>query len=391
MDLTFTAEDEAFRAEARTWLEENKPTEQRPEDPLEARPFDVAWQRQQFDGGWAGISWPSEYGGRNLSLMEQLIWYEEYARSGAPAVGVCFVGQAHAGPTIIARGSEEQKAEYLPKILRGDIVWCQGFSEPGSGSDLASLRTRAVIEGDELVVNGQKIWTSYAQAADVQELLVRTDPDARKHKGITWVINDMSYPGIEVRPIKNISGVHDYSEVFYDNVRIPLSKVVGEINDGWSVAMSTLSFERGTAFMVDIIELGRTVEKLVQAARDLPGWDGTRTAWDDDHTRVELARLRAEVASLRALNFATVSRVARNGNPGPESSITRLYYGLLAQRTYDLAAQVTGAGRLTGADTLDGRWNAGYLNSFRNVIAAGTKDIQRTIIGERVLGLPKDR
>ncbi|MET1132366.1 MAG: acyl-CoA dehydrogenase family protein, partial [Aeromicrobium sp.] len=350
-----------------------------------------AWQRQQFDGGWAGISWPSEYGGRNLSLMEQLIWYEEYARSGAPSVGVCFVGQAHAGPTIIARGTEEQKAEYLPQILRGDIVWCQGFSEPGAGSDLASLRTRAVIEGDELVVNGQKTWTSYAQAADVQELLVRTDPDVRKHKGITWVINDMSYPGIEVRPIKNITGYYDFSEVYYDNVRIPLSKVVGEINDGWSVAMSTLSFERGTAFMADIIELGRTVEHLVAAAHDLPSWDGKGRAWDDDYLRVELTRLRAEVASLRALNFATVSRVARHGNPGPESSYTRLYFGLLTQRTYDLASQVTGGGRVFVGETPEARWSLGYLNSFRNVIAAGTKDIQRTIIGERVLGLPKDR
>ncbi|MBC2864965.1 acyl-CoA dehydrogenase family protein [Streptomyces mexicanus] len=390
MDLHFTPEDESFRDQARTWLEENRPREARPDDPVVARPFDTAWQRRQFEAGWAGINWPSDYGGRNLSLMQQLIWYEEYARSGAPTVGVCFVGLAHAGPTLITRGTEQQKAEYLPKILRGDIVWCQGFSEPDSGSDLASLRTRAVVDGDHLVVNGQKIWTSYAQAADVQELLVRTDPDAPKHKGITWVINDMRNPGMDIRPIRNLNGVQDYSEVFYDNVRIPLSNVVGEINDGWSVAMSTLSFERGTAFMADIVELGRTVEELVETARETPSWDGKGTAWSDDHLRVELCRLRAEVASLRALNYATVSRVAREGKPGAEASIVRLYYGLLTQRVFHLAAQVVGPGRAEKAGNA-AKWSRGYLNSFRAVIAAGTKDIQRTIIGERVLGLPKDR
>ena len=391
MDLTFSPEDEAFREEARTWLEENRPREPRPEGGPAAREFDTAWQRRQFDAGWAGISWPREYGGRNLSLMQQLIWYEEYARAGAPPTGVNFVGLSHAGPTLIARGSEEQKETYLPGILRGDLVWCQGFSEPGSGSDLASLRTRAVTDGDELVVTGQKIWTSYAQLADVQELLVRTDPTAQKHRGITWTICDMSSPGIEIRPIQNIVGVEDFCEVFYDNVRIPLTNVVGEVNDGWQVAMSTLSFERGTAFMWDIVELARTVEDLVAAARELPAWNASGSAYDDDHLRVELARLRAEVSALRSLNYATVSRVRRSGRPGPESSITRLYFGLLTQRTFALATEIVGDGRVLFGPERDGRWTRGYFNSFRSVIAAGTKDIQRTIIGERVLGLPKDR
>jgi alkylation response protein AidB-like acyl-CoA dehydrogenase len=392
MDLAFTPEDDAFRDEARTWLHANVPRERRPEDGKPMCDFDVDWQRRQYEAGWAGISWPSEYGGRNLALMQQLIWYEEFAAAGAPPVGVNFVGLSHAGPTLIARGSEEQKAAYLLGILRGDIIWCQGFSEPGAGSDLASLRSKAVVDGDELVVTGSKIWTSYAQHASVQELLVRTDSSGPKHHGITWVIGDMSAAGLEIRPIKNLVGVEDFCEVFYDEVRLPLANVVGEIDDGWRVAMSTLSFERGTAFMADIVELSRTVSELVEVARETPRWDGRGSAYDDDHVRVELGRLRAEVQALRALNYATVSRVRREGRPGPEASIVRLYYGLLTQRTYDLALEVLGPDRSTAApDSPAARWVRGYFNSFRAVIAAGTKDIQRTIIGERMLGLPKDR
>ncbi|WP_231637163.1 acyl-CoA dehydrogenase family protein [Microbacterium sp. No. 7] len=382
---------EEFRQAARAWLRANVPSEPRPEFGPAVREYDLAWQRKQYEDGWAGIAWPREYGGRDLSLMEQLVWYEEYARAEAPHVGTAFVGLAHAGPTLIARGSDAQKAEYLPPILRGDVVWCQGFSEPGSGSDLASLRTRAEIDGDHLVVNGQKIWTSYAQLADRQELLVRTDPTAPKHRGITWVVCDMSSPGIEVRPIRNIRGEEEYCEVFYTDVRIPLANVVGEIDDGWSVAMSTLSFERGTAFMSDIVELGRTVEELIQVAKEKRSWNAAASAWDDDRIRCELAALRADVAALRALNYATVSRVARTGSPGPESSIVRLSFGLLTQRVFGLAQEIVGDAALDGGAQPDRRWSLGYLNSFRAVIAAGTKDIQRTIIGERVLGLPKDR
>jgi alkylation response protein AidB-like acyl-CoA dehydrogenase len=392
MDLDFSADDHAFRDEARTWLRENVPRERRPEGGKAMRDFDFEWQHRQFSGGWAGISWPAEYGGRNLSLMQQLIWYEEFAGAGAPPVGINFVGLSHAGPTLIARGSEEQKARHLPAILRGETIWCQGFSEPGAGSDLASLRTKAVIDGDELVVTGSKIWTSYAQHASVQELLVRTDPQAAKHRGITWVIGDMNAPGVQIRPIKNLVGIEDFCEVFYDDVRLPLSNVVGDIDNGWSVAMSTLSFERGTAFMADIVELSRTVTELVALAREVPRWDGHGHAYDDDHVRVELAQLRAEVDALRSLNYATVSRVRREGRPGPEASIVRLYYGLLSQRIYDLALDIAGPQCSSAApDSPAARWVRGYFNAFRATIAAGTKDIQRSIIGERMLGLPKDR
>ena len=267
MDLAFSAEDDEFRDEVRTWLAENTPSERRPREGQAMRDYDLAWQRLQYDAGWAGISWPVEFGGRGLALTQQLIWFEEYARTGMRGIDARFVGLSHAGPTLIARATEEQQAFHLPKILRGDVVWCQGFSEPEAGSDLASLRTRAVVDGDELVVTGQKIWTSFADVADYQELLVRTNTEVPKHKGITWVICDMRSPGIDVRPIKTMEGGTDFCEVFYDEVRIPLANVVGVIDNGWSVAMSTLSFERGTAFTVDQVQLSSTVERLIEIAR----------------------------------------------------------------------------------------------------------------------------
>jgi Acyl-CoA dehydrogenases len=389
MDLKFSPEDLAFQDEARTWLEENRPTEPRPTELRWAREFDVAWQKTQFEAGWAGISWPADWGGRNLSMLQQLLWYEAYAKANAPGLGVNFVGMSHAGPTLMAHGSREQQTGHLPRILSGDEIWCQGFSEPGSGSDLASLSTRAVLDGDELVVNGQKIWTSYANVADCQELLVRTDPNAPKHKGITWVICDMTYPGIDVRPIRNIAGQEEFCEVFYTDVRIPLTNVVGGLNNGWSVAMSTLSFERGTAFMADIVELANTVERLIDEAREAPSPLGKGRAYDDDAVRVQLAELRAEVTALRALNYATVSRIARNGRPGVEGSIVRFYFSQLLQRAYAIGVEVLGASSI-GTERFS-PWAQGQLNSFRASIAAGTKDIQRNIIGERLLGLPKDR
>ena len=200
------------------------------------REFDLEWQRRQWAGGWAGVSWPVEYQGRGLPLLHQLIWLEECARIGAPDIDSRFVAVNHAGPTLIANGSEEQKAFHLPKILRGEVLWCQGFSEPQAGSDLASLRATGVVDGDDLVVSGQKLWTSFADLADYQELLVRTGPPEGRHRGLTWVICDMHAPGVEVRPITALDGTIHNCEVFYDNVRIPLSSVVGEIDDGWSVA-----------------------------------------------------------------------------------------------------------------------------------------------------------
>ena len=393
MDLDFTPEEQAFRDEARAWLGEHLPAEERPPEGQEMRAFDLAWQRTLFDGGWAGINWPIEYGGRGLSDIQQMIWYEEFARADPPFTlnnSCTFVGNNHGGPTLIVNGTEAQKSEHLPKILRGEQVWCQGFSEPGSGSDLASLSCKAVVDGDELVVNGQKTWTSYAHVADVQELLVRTDPAAPKHKGISWVVCDMSSPGIEIREIRTMSHVTDFCEVFYDDVRIPLANVVGQLNDGWRVAMSTLSFERGTAFMADQVDLAKVVEELIETARTTVGPDRRRPAIADDEIARRLATARAEVSALKAMTITGISRTARTGVPGPEGSMVRCFHGELHQRVYQLALDIIGpeALRLTPVDG-EGTWTGPYLQSFAYTIGGGTTDIQRNIVGERVLGLPR--
>jgi alkylation response protein AidB-like acyl-CoA dehydrogenase len=392
MDLTFTAEQVDFREEVRTWLHENIPAEQPPhQDFTEIVAYDMAWQRRQFDGGWAGISWPVEYGGRGLSTVEQLIWFEEYARAQAPTGRTNFVGINHAGPTLINRGTEEQKQAHLRKILRGDEIWCQGFSEPGAGSDLASLRTRGAIDGDKIVVTGQKVWTSFAWAAQYQELLVRTDPEASRHKGITWVICDMSAPGIEIRPIRTIAGDEDFCEVFYDDVQIPLTSVVGEVNDGWKVAMTTLSFERGTAFMSEQVALSNAVDRLIGLARERYAPGTTRLAIDDDEFRFRLATLRAEVIALRSMTYLGMSRNLRRPLPGPEGSFLRLTVGETMQRIARLAMDLLGPEGLIATPPVRrrGNWSNDYLYSFSRTISAGTKDIQRNLIGERILGLPR--
>jgi alkylation response protein AidB-like acyl-CoA dehydrogenase len=408
MDINFTPEEERFRAQARAWLAEHAPEHQPPEHDLKARrEFDLAWQRTLYDAGYAGISWPKQYGGRGASLMEQLIWYEEFARSGAHDPSTLFVGLNHGGPTLIARGSEEQKAFHLPKILRGEVVWCQGFSEPGAGSDLGGLSTRAVIDGDDLVVTGQKIWTSFAQIAEYQELLVRTDPDAPKHKGITWVICPMGLPGMEIREIRTMAGGSDFCEVFYDEVRIPRANVVGALNDGWNVAMSTLSFERGTAFLSEQVRLTRLVDQLIDMARQTPmggaprgaGPSGTSALADDEVAR-RLALLRAEVEALRSMTYRSVSRTARTGVPSSEASLIRLFFSELQQRVYGLAMEILGPqvlawdadgspARVSPRQASAASWVTQWLVAFSSTIAAGSKDIQRNIIGDRILGLPR--
>ncbi len=389
MDMDFSKQEERLRDEIRTWLRENIPKDRRPLEGADVCAYDLSWQRKQYEGGWAGINWPSEYGGRGLSLIQQLIWYEEYANADAPDVGICFVGLNHGGPTLIYRGDEEQKGFHLPRILNGESIWCQGFSEPGAGSDLASLGTRGRIEGDEIVVNGHKIWTSYAQYADYQELLIRTDPEASKHKGLTWLICDMRSSGITVRPIRMMTGEHDFCEVFYEDVRIPLRNVVGELHDGWSVAMSTLSFERGTAFLADQVRLARTVDLLIDLAKDTVGPEGRRRI-DDDTIVQSLSVLRAQVAGLRAMAYAGVSRIARTGLPGPEGSMIRLYLAQILQSAHQVGMEILGSRMLDFGYGQQG-WVFDYLYHFASSIGGGTSEIQREIIGERVLGLPRGR
>lgn len=383
MDIQFSPEEQRFREECRDWLHANVPAEKRPMDAAEALDFDKAWQRRLFDAGWAGINWPVEYGGRGLSIVQQVIWLEEYAKAHAPWIGANFVGVNHGGPTLIINASEAQKEYHLPRILKGESIWCQGFSEPGAGSDLAGIKTRARIEGDELVVNGSKIWTSFAHVADWQELVVRTEEGSQRHRGLSWVICDMHAPGIEIRPIRKISGQVEFAQVFYDDVRIPLENVVGGLGNGWKVAMSTLSFERGTGFIADQVKQSQEIAELIERAR-------STGAIRDDRIAQQLMQMRAEVAALRAMTYRNISEVVRSGQPGPEASVIRLFTSELGQRLERMALL------LTGDDILDFRYGddnqiADYLRGFAATIAGGTAQIQRDIIAERVLGLPKSR
>lgn len=370
-----------FRDEARTWLEENRPREPRPFDVQALRDHDTAWQQKQYAGGWAGIAWPAEFGGRGLSLIQQLIWWEEYANADCPPPGSMFVALSHAGPTLIVRGSQAQKARHLPRILRGEAVWCQGFSEPSAGSDLTSLQLRGDVEGDHIVVNGSKIWTGYGPVADFQELLVRTEPGSVGRKGISWIICDMKSPGITVRPIPAMSGLAHFSQVFYDEARIPLSNVVGELHDGWSVAVTTLGFERGTAMISHQIELARTVERICELARGRRGEAA-------EMLQAELAMLRAEVFALRAMTAVSVSRGLREATPGAEGNLVALHYGELTRRVHQAALDLLGPSGLERGEGADD-WPLHYLECFKWAIGGGTSEIRRNAIGDRVLGLPK--
>jgi alkylation response protein AidB-like acyl-CoA dehydrogenase len=386
MEFEFSQEDKVFREEVRDWLSAHIPREKRPPEGPQATDFDKAWQRVQYDGGWAGLDWPVEYGGRGLPLIQQMIWMEEYARSNAPAVGNLYVGLNHGGPTLIACGTEAQKTFHLQRILTGESVWCQGFSEPGAGSDLAGLRTKAVVDGNHLVVTGSKIWTSYAQYADYQELLVRTGQGDKKHDGITWVICDMKAPGITIRPIIDFAGHHHLNQVFYDEVRLPLANVVGKIDGGWKVAMSTLGFERGTGMVCLQLAMARCVEDLIVHARETSGPAG-RPLIRDEEIAARLATLRAEVSALRAMTYMNISRHQRGG-AGLEGTMTALYHAELEKRVARAALDIGAADSLE-LHPAASDWPHAYLLSFPMTIAGGTSEIRRNIIGERVLGLPR--
>lgn len=376
-----------FREEARTWLQANRPKEPRPTGFAEQLAYDRAWQRTQFDGGWAGIAWPKEYGGRGLSPTHQLIWYEEYAAAHCPALlDSCWLGINHAGPTLIARGTAEQKQFQLPRILSGDATWCQGFSEPNAGSDMASLRTRAVVDGDHLVVNGQKTWTTFGHLADFQELLVRTGAPEDRHRGLTWAICDMRSPGIDVRPIKALNGEYHNCEVFYDNVRIPLSNVVGQIDRGWSVAMTTFQFERGSAMFGRLCELAVATEQLIELARTTHSFGG-RPAIEDEALAERLGTVRAQLQSLRAVTYVMAMAAEQDVDLGAEAAILHLPFSELAQAVYRLAMELLGTQGLSRSAAAS--WVHGYFESFSHTIAGGTSEIHRNIIGERLLGLPR--
>lgn len=389
MDLKLTADEMRFRDELRAWLQAKVPppwtgaTHEEGKGPY----FEYlrSWQKKVFEGGWAGLSWPKEYGGRGARLIEQAIFQEEWARAEAPPL-INVLGMSLIGPTIIAVGNEEQKKRYLSKILSAEEIWCQGFSEPNAGSDVAGLSTKATIDGDHFVVNGQKIWTSLAHAADFCLLLVRTDPNAPKHKGITALLVDMHSPGVTVRPLKQMTHDSSFNEVFFDNVRVPMSNVLGEINKGWGTAIATLMNERAHLGTGIYIQFKKNFDILVSRARETRR--GGRPVSQDPVLRQKLAQSHIELEIFRLTTMRALSKMQHQSVPGPEGSILKLQWSELNQRLAQTAMETLGAqSQLWSTD--DGRWVFNFLRSRANTIEAGTSEIQRNIIAERVLGLPK--
>ncbi|NRA07769.1 MAG: acyl-CoA dehydrogenase family protein [Myxococcales bacterium] len=394
MDLRYSDSDEAFRKELREWLAEAVPAHGSPPDAADwagRRAYDTGWQRKLYDAGYAGINWPKEYGGRDASLTEQLVYYEESARARAPYIGVNFVGILHGGPTLISEGTDVQKERHIGPILRGEQVWCQGFSEPGAGSDLAALKTRAERDGDHYVLNGHKIWTSFAQVADYCELLVRTDPDARKHRGISWLGIPMGLEGMEIRPLPTLTGEGEFSEVFLENVRVPVDCLVGAENDGWRVTNVTLAFERGTAFATDMVVFQEVMRELAAVAKRVTR--NGAAAWEDRSLRAEVGHLAAEVEAVWAMVKYTVSEADRTGVPSVSASGVKLYFTELKQRIGETCMRVLGRATLSRED-VDGLPCQSFvyeaLQSLSMTIAAGSSQIQRNIISERILGLPRE-
>jgi len=393
MDLNLTHEEVAFRDEFRAWLAVNVPTDWSAwrEKPLEESfSYLRTWQRKLHEGGWAAVSWPKEYGGRSASLMQQAIFWEEMARVEAPPMANA-LGLGLIGPTIIAYGTDEQKKRFIPKILSAEEIWCQGFSEPNAGSDLASLQTEARLDGDHYVVNGQKVWTSYGWVGDWCELVVRTDREAAKHKGLTVLLVDMKSPDVEVRPLRQMTGESEFNELFFRDVRVPAENVLGKVNDGWNVAVSTLMYERGSYGARLHLIFKRNISRLIEIAGSTPRNGGT--AVEDPVIRQKLAQCLAEIEIMRLNQLRAFSRITATGVPGPEGSIQKIFWSELNQRVQQLAQEIMGPyGQLLAADThaVDkGVWSYGYLRTRGNTIEAGTSEVQRNIIGHFVLGLPR--
>jgi alkylation response protein AidB-like acyl-CoA dehydrogenase len=377
VDLSFTAEELAFAQEVRTWLAANVDVPARFESIAAEVEAGRAWQARLADGRWVGIHWPEEYGGRGASPVEVAIFNMEYARSRARQP-INRVGINLAGPTLLAHGTVAQKQRWLPAILTADELWCQLFSEPDAGSDLAGLQTKAVRADDGWLLSGQKVWTSYAQFARWGICLARTDLEAPKHAGISYLVVDMTAPGIEVRPLVQITGDAEFNEVFFDHVFVPDDHLVGALNNGWAVANTTLAHERGTAFpFKEQVVHEVYLDELWQLA-------ATSDRLDDVEIADALAQSFVELRILRLHNWRTLSRLARGIEPGPESSITKLAWTEMTQALSARALAVVGA-----SAPLQGSWAKQWLWSQAASIAGGTSEIQKSIIGDRILGLPR--
>jgi alkylation response protein AidB-like acyl-CoA dehydrogenase len=381
VQLRDSPEEAAFREEVRAWIAANLPEDIRGRRGGASRFEDWGreWSAKLGEAGYAAISWPKEYGGGGAPFSHQAILLEELAKAQAPG-HINVIGLGMAGPTIIARGNDEQKARHLSKILSAEEIWCQGFSEPGAGSDLAAVRTRAVRNGDHYVVNGQKVWSSYAHLADWCILVTLEDPDAPRYQGLTYLLVDMHSPGVETRPLTQITGEAEFNEIFFTDVEVPVENVVGEPGDGWAVAMTTLMHERAALGFALSGAFEVAVGKLVELARgrDL-----------DDRLRDLVAQSWIDLQALKWTNYRALTRLVETGAPGPEASIPKLHWSEANQRLGKLALELLGpqAQVMDG----DGFWQWLQLRSRGNTIEAGTSEILRNIVAERVLGLPKGR
>ena len=404
MDLTYPAEAESFRAEIRAWLEENLPTGWfEPGVKLsgdDRKEFNKSWTTTLFAGGWICAGWPAEYGGKGLSLLQQVVLNEEFAKAGAP-MRADFFGDTLVGPTILQWGTEEQKREFIPGILQGKIAWCQGFSEPDAGSDLASLKTTAVLDGDEWIINGQKVWTTQAQHADYVFLMTRTDPDAAQHAGISYHLVPMHQEGVEVRPITQVDGSAEFNEVFFSNARCPKGNVVGGVNNGWKVAMTTLGFERGSSSTTGYRRFLKEWEVVVKEA--------TRLNKNKDlRVRNDLVKAWEKVKIMEINGYRSLTDSLNNThNTALLGACNKMFWSEAHRASMELALDVLGmeAQILTGTGDSEGmlqgltrgradypvsELQASFFFSRSETIWGGTAEIQRNIIGERALGLPKE-
>src|SRR5262245_10475549 len=392
MDFDFTPEQEGFRKEVRQWLERNLP------DDLRGRAFAAsradadevrrlrAWQKKMYEAGYVGVDWPREFGGRGASIVEVIILYQEMARAESPQI-VNRGGVSMLGPTLMKHGTPAQQKRFLSRILSADDLWCQGFSEPNAGSDLANLQTHAVRDGDHYVVNGQKVWTSMGHVADWCFVLVRTDPDAPKHKGLSFLLMDMKSPGVTIRPLRQITGEAEFNEMFLDNVRIPVENLVAKPNEGWGVALTTLAYERDVLTFIRHISLRNALHRLVKLVRE-------RDRATDPVVRQQVASLWIGEQALQLNAYRSLTRILRCGQPGPEGSTSKLFWSHLDQELARLGTEVIGPYPQTAHGWPwapdEGQWEFYELLARGSGIRAGTTEILRNILGERVLGLPKD-
>jgi len=398
MDFRFSPEEEAFRQEFVAWLEKNLPDNW---DPSRYRNYDSTeewaraycdFQKRLSDAGYVGLQYPKEYSGQGRTLMEEVVVLQALASTCIELRVPGVVTHGMAVPTIFVCGNEEQKREFLPKILDGTHIWCQGFSEPNAGSDVANVSTRAVKENGHYILNGQKVWTSFAQVADYCILLVRTDPNVAKHKGMSYLLLDMKLPGVEVRPITQITGEKEFNELYMEDVKVPEEMLVGKEGDGWRIAITTLMFERaiGDAMMAAAYE--KNLQIMVDMARQCRR--AGKPVIEDPIFRQQLAQNYIEVMVLKYHGLRSLSTQIQGGIPGPEGSIGKLLWSEPNQRITESALGMQGPyGQIMGGSpwsVQDGHWQYGFLRSKGNTIEAGSSEIQRNIIGERVLGLPKD-